>query len=35
MLSSSSTTLEIYADTDEQARREALTKLHDLLGDEN
>ena len=29
-----STTLEIYTDTDEEARREALTKLHDLLGSE-
>jgi integrase len=27
-----STTLEIYIDTDEQARREALTRLHGLLG---
>jgi len=26
-----STTLEIYTDTDEQARRDALTKLHDLF----
>jgi len=26
-----STTLEIYTDTDEQARREALTRLHGLL----
>ena len=26
-----STTLEIYTDTDEQARRNALTRLHDLL----
>jgi integrase len=26
-----STTLEIYTDTDEQARRDALTRLHDLL----
>jgi site-specific recombinase XerD len=31
-----STTLEIYTDTDEQARCEALTKLHGLLDqDEN
>ena len=29
-----STTLEIYPDTDEAARREALTKLHDLLDDQ-
>jgi integrase len=29
-----STTLEIYTDTDEQARRDALTRLHDLLDDE-
>lgn len=29
-----STTLEIYTDTDEAARREALTKLHDLLDDQ-
>ncbi len=26
-----STTLEIYTDTDEQARRDAVTRLHDLL----
>jgi integrase len=26
-----STTLEIYTDTDEQARRQALTRLHDLF----
>jgi hypothetical protein len=26
-----STTLEIYTDTDEQARRHALTRLHGLL----
>ena len=26
-----STTLEIYTDTDEEARREALTRLHGLL----
>ncbi len=30
-----STTLEIYTDTDEQARRDALGKLHDLLDDED
>lgn len=29
-----STTLEIYTDTDDAARREALTKLHDLLDDQ-
>jgi len=28
-----STTLEIYTDTDEQARRDALTRLQSLLGD--
>ena len=28
-----STTLEIYTDTDDQARREALTQLHGLLDD--
>jgi integrase len=28
-----STTLEIYTDTDEQARRDALTRLQDLLGE--
>jgi integrase len=28
-----STTLEIYTDTDEPARREALTRLHGLLDD--
>ena len=28
-----STTLEIYTDTDEAARRDALTRLHDLLDD--
>jgi hypothetical protein len=28
-----STTLEIYTDTDEQARRDALTRLQNLLGD--
>jgi integrase len=28
-----STTLETYTDTDEQARREALTRLHRLLGE--
>jgi integrase len=28
-----STTLEIYTDTDDQARREALTRLHGLLDD--
>jgi integrase len=28
-----STTLEIYTDTDEQARRDALTRLHGLLND--
>jgi integrase len=27
-----STTLEIYTDTDEEARRDALTRLHGLLG---
>ena len=27
------TTLEIYTDTDDQARRDALTRLHGLLGD--
>ena len=27
-----STTLEIYTDTDEQARRDALTRLQSLLG---
>jgi site-specific recombinase XerD len=26
-----STTLEIYTDTDEEARRDALTRLHELL----
>ena len=30
-----STTLEIYTDTDEVARREALTRLHDLLDSGN
>jgi integrase len=30
-----STTLEIYTDTDEPARREALTRLHDLLDQDN
>jgi hypothetical protein len=31
-----STTLEIYTDTDAQARRDAVTRLHDLLdSDEN
>jgi integrase len=30
-----STTLEIYTDTDEAARREALTRLHDLLDSGN
>lgn len=28
-----STTLEIYTDTDEQASRDALTRLHDLFGE--
>ena len=28
-----STTLEIYTDTDEQARRDALTRLQSLLGE--
>jgi hypothetical protein len=30
-----STTLEIYTDTDEAARREALTRRHDLLDSGN
>jgi hypothetical protein len=30
-----STTLEIYTDTDEQARRDALTRLHGLLDQDN
>jgi len=30
-----STTLEIYTDTDDQARREALTRLHGLLDQDN
>jgi integrase len=30
-----STTLEIYTDTDEHARRDALTRLHGLLDQDN
>jgi integrase len=30
-----STTLEIYTDTDEQARRDALDRLHDLLDEDD
>jgi hypothetical protein len=33
LLDRRSTTLEIYTDTDDQARRDALTRLHGLLGE--